>query len=461
MEAVENLSNDELFKLTNKFIDNLDNKENIDLGLDENILKEIHLILKDSAIIKTLNLFKNNSKIDYETLVELNDNLKTISDRITNIKEDIEIEKLYRSGEIYDFKKIRSLFESKSIFKKFPDFNWMKFKHWMKRPKTEIQNEKGHTIRIDRFLARKLSIAVMQMIGNEMDLWIMGCGKEGAGKSCLMSQIMLYLYNFLTEVGLIKYKFDLKKIIKPSLKTLLDDLDNTPTDSFFNMFNLDEGDDLDRMNFREEENKKFKSRMRRSRKNLNLVFVNSPQIGEIDTSVTLARMNFILYCNMKYDAKTALLDKGYAKFYILPRTDETYSEYYKKNLKSSYIQGIFSKQFERKIDYYKDLPNDILIKDIEFHDVWGFDKNIYDTFIKEENKKKSFEQGITLTKDQMYILFRYAPPLKDWYDKLRKEFIGVKSKDYEILKKLLAKIRKVFLEDKDLLASMENARKYK
>lgn len=441
-----------------------DEDEEISTELDESRLKEIHVLLNNNGVTRSINILENsvnNIKFDYANLVELEDNLKSSTEKISKIREDIEVEKLHTSGEIYDWKKIRKIFEKRKVFKNFPKFKWKVFKELVKHPPTRIKNYKDEDVVIDSFLARKLIIGIIQMIGNRMDLWIMNTGGEGSGKSCFGSQQVLFLYYFLHEVGLVEYDYDLKKIIKGSLKDLLDYLAEQPINDFFNISELDEAEDLDRMNYREDDNKKFKSTMRRSRKNLNIIVLNTPQIGEIDTSVTLARINIIFSCQMDYEPTTGLLNKGFAKMFIIPRTNKTFSPFFRKNLTREHIKSAFSKQFEKKIDYYKDLPNEILIKDIHFYETWGFDEEEYDAHIKKENKTKHFDSGIRLTKDQMYIIHRYGPSLKDWYDKLEKEFITVGSKDYHVLRKLIQRINYVFNNDEKLLKRMENIRRYR
>lgn len=442
-------------------IDHCDEEEGIDYDISDSRSREIFVLLKDSSIVKSLDIFNNSLKFKLDDLIDLSDDLTQLSNRISEIKEDIEVEKLFKNGQLFNWKKIKRIFEKRNVFKDFSKFNWDKFQDMVKNPPLEIDNGQGGIVKIDTFLARKFIIAIIQMIGNKMDLWIANTGGEGSGKSNLGSQQIRFLFTFLHGVGLINYDLDIKEIIKGSLKDLLNYLGDQEDKDYFRISELDEAEDLDRLNYREDDNKLFKSTMRRCRKNLNIIILNTPQIGEIDTSVTLARINFIFSCKMKYDATTGMLNKGYAKMFIIPRTEYTFSPYFRRNLSRFNIKSVFSKQFEKKIDYYKDIPDEILIKDIRFYEHWGFDEDEYDKHIRVENKKKHFEGGVSLTKDQMYILYRYAPALKNWYDKLEKKNITVHSKDYEILRKFLKRISNVFVRDDELLKRMENTRRYK
>lgn len=424
-------------------------------------IQEIKYLLNESNVKDNINTIQEQNKFSFNAFVDLEDSLKVLFKRVSEIREDIEVETLIKTSEIYNWSKIRQRFEEKKVFKTFPKFSWKRYKELVKKPPLELPNNKGEIVKIDPFVARKLLIALNQMLGDNMDLWIMNVGGEGSGKSLLGSQETLFLYYILSESGIIKYKYDVKNMIKGSLKDLLTFIIDTKFDSYFNISILDEAEDLDRMNFREEDNKKFKSAMRRCRKNKHIIILNTPQIGEIETSVTLARINMIFYCKMDYDPGTSLLRKGIAEMFIIPRTSKTYSKEYKRNISQQEIKACFAKQFEKKTDYYKSLPKEIIIKKIKFYDVWGFDEDCYDQFIKQENKNKQYEQGIRLTLNQMYLLFRFAPKLRDWYDKLLKENIETRSKSYETLRKLLRRIDRHFTQNAELLKRMENIYKYK
>jgi len=421
-------------------------------------VKEVYQLIKDSNIIRSKNIIENKTsvKFDFYTLAELENSLDFVHKRVSSIKENIEVEKLHKSGEVFNWTKVKKVFEKRKVFKTFPNFKWMEFKRLVKNPPTEIDG-----VKFDRFVVRKFVIGIMQMIGNNMDLWIMNTGSEGSGKSCFSSQQVLFFYTFLKRVGLIDYEYNVKKLVRGSLEDLMSYLGDLPSDSFFNISILDEAEDLDRLNYRDDVNKRFKSDMRRNRKNLNIVILNTPQIGEIDTSVTLARINFIFACHMDYYNETGLLNKGIAKMVIIPRTSKTYSKYHQKELFRIDIKNTLSKQFEKKTDYYKDIPDNIIVHKPRFYEKWGFNPDEYDKYIKKENKEKKFADGIKMTKDQMYILYRYAPKLKNWYDKLEKKNIEVDSKPYNTLRIFLKKIGNMFNKNPELLAEMENRWRYK
>jgi len=386
-----------------------------------------------------------------------------IVERLKEDKYQLELKRLRDSGELYNWSKIRERFEHRKIFQTFPNFNFDKFKKYIIKPPLELINYKKETVIIDEFMARKLSTGILQMLGDKMDLWLMNVGGEGSGKSCLASQQVLFLFTFLKDVGLINYKYNVKEIIKGSLKDLLDYLIDLDDKSYFNISVLDEAEDLDRSNYRDEDNKKFKSAMRRSRKNLNIIILNTPQVGEIDTSVTLARVNMIFFAKMDYIEDMGLLKKGIAEMYIIPRQKSIYSPLQKRNITRTEIKESFSKQFEKKTDYYKDLPQTIMLKEIIFYDTWGFNEDEYDDYIKQQNKTKQIGNQITLNLNQAYLLFRFMPDKKFFYDRKEKKYLTKQeyNKEYETIKKTLKKINNLFKDNPELLTKMEKIYEYK
>lgn len=388
---------------------------------------------------------------------------KEVLEKFLNDKKEFDLKKIRNSGELYDWDKINERFKQKKIFERFPNFNFEKFKKYVINPPTRLINHRKQTVIIDKFMARKLATGILQMLGDKMDLWLMNVGGEGSGKSCLASQQVLFLYRFLKEVGLINYRYNVKEIIKGSLKDLLDYLVDLNDDSFFNISVLDEAEDLDRSNYRDDDNKKFKSAMRRSRKNLNIIILNTPQVGEIDTSVTLARVNMIFFAKMDYIEDMGLLKKGIAEMYIIPRQKIVYSPIQKRNISRTEIKEALSKQFEKKTDYYKDLPQSIMVQEIKFYDTWGFNEDEYDNYIKQQNKTKQIGNELTLNLNRAYALFRFMPEIKFFFDKKEKKYLTKDEypKEYGLIRDTTRKINKLFKDNPELLLKMEKIFEYK
>ena len=412
--------------------------EELKTDLDQAQVKEVNNLFNSNVIKSSTKLLRQeNVKFSLENLNDLYRAVEDIHENLYRIKENAEVDKLFVKGKLYNWTKLEKEYKLK-LKKQFPKFKFEVFKEWISKPKKEIYNKQGERIPLDPFVIKKLNSAILQMIFDEMDFWALSTGQEGAGKTCLSSQLVYYLYTLLYECGLISYKYDLTQFVKASIKEMLDIQQNLDDNSLFNIFILDEAEDLLRSNHANSENKRFIRHIRRSRKQRNIVFLNTPQIGEINLSVTTARINFIFDCKMYYKPDTGLLDKGFADFYIIPRADEIYSAIYRRNIGKEYIKNMLLRTFEAKTTYYAGLPKDIMISKFKFKDVWGFDKDIYDKHIRSENKERELEGEIKLTKRQAECLNKALPDLKFWNwdldsetDKRTKD----NQKEYELLKK--------------------------
>jgi len=350
-----------------------------------------------------LNGFKGIN--NFEDVLVLEKASKRIFEIVRGIREELDLKDFLKSNKHFDEAKLRELYVSKGLKKKFPKFNINKYFDLLNNPPLSFKNLKGQLVNYGVYWVKKMLIAVNQMIFNEMDIYILNIGKEGAGKSAWSSQQILWFYNVFFGVGLIEYVFDVKRMFFADLLSFLNEHEVQERDDFFKIECLDEANELNRSNFRDENIQQFKYDMRTGRKDLRIILLNMQQIGELDTSVSLSRVNFIYDCKMNGDLKSGTLNKGFGDMYIIPRDDFIFSDKYKKVFSRNDILNAFANKLDKKKNYYTGLPREFMVADFCFADVWGFDKDEYDKYIKAEAKGHKFNRSIKLTTLQAYILF--------------------------------------------------------
>ena len=433
--------------------------ENITLINDE--LKNGYVIhQQDSMVVEEV--IKNNlptitntkeitNYADYHFLEKACNEITTTLEKV---RKSIELEDFFSSGKSFDNKELRKQYLKKGIKKKFPKFNLDKYLDLLETPPLEFTNFGGELVKYDPYWVKKNLIAFNQMIFNEMDLYILNIGKEGSGKSCWSSQQLLYFYNFLIIVGLIDYAYDIKKMFFTDILTFLEEHERQHAKDYFRIEVLDEGNELNRANFRDETNQQFKYEMRTERKMLRIILINMQQLGELDTSISLSRVNFIYDCQMRSNKKSGTLDKGFIEMYIIPRDNTIYSAINKKNLTRGDILNTFANKLDKKKDYYVSLPKDMIVNKFRFTDVWGFDKENYDSHVKDEMRKRKFLKSMKMTNLQAYILMTKCPNftklgtfnMQDSNDK----------KKYDVLHKFFKKIDSYFELNPEKRMSIEN-----
>jgi len=175
---------------------------------------------------------------------------------------------------------------------------------------------------------------------------------------------------------------------------------------------------------------------------LRVIMINMQQLGELDTSISLSRVNFIYDCKMKNDKLTGLLNKGFVEMYIIPRGDSIYSEKYKQVFSRSEIINEFSVRLDKKKDYYISLPRKYIVKEFRFENKWGFDKEEYDDFVKDKMRERRFRKKKSLTDEQAYILLEKFNDFKH-LNVFETKYVGEK-KMYDVLKKFLVSINNYF-----------------
>ena len=422
---------------------------------DSRDIKKILYLLKNSDLDFIYKNINNKEFIDsfgYSNVVDVSLELSKLNGYVEDLKDKIDVKHFFKKGQLFDFDLLKKEWVKQNLRSRYPNFKWTRFKELFSKPVTELKNYAGETIRYNKYLVKKILISLLQMIFNEMDVYIMNTGSEGLGKSCFCSQLMLLYYYLLDEIGLIKYKYDVKQMFFSNITSYLEAQELQGNKDYFRIMVLDEAYDLNRQNFREETTKIFKDDMRRSRKLQRINILNLPQLGEMDVSITLARCNFIFDLSANNKIKTGMLDKGFIDYYVVPRGKYIYSPLQKRNVTGREIKQTLSKLLANKNDYYIKLPKSIRVNSFRFSNVWGFDKSVYDNHIKDENKKKRLDGNATISDYVSYILFKKMPDLKFFeFDRKNKEEL----KMYKSLSKWKKKIDNKFLNNVDLLKKFE------
>jgi hypothetical protein len=404
---------EQLYQIAEKEIDAFHREESGKQSLKQTNFKKVRDIVADPELRILFRKFEKET-FDYSNLVEISDIFSKKTEQIKVLKEEIDLDEFFSTGQILNFKKLRKIFLKQKYDEKFPKFNFDRYEELIKNPVLELENFRHQKIKFDKHLVRKLMIGINQMIFSEMDLRIINAGKEGAGKSLFSSQLIFYLYWFLKEVGLITYEYNVKKLFYSSLGTMLEDQDVQKDEDYFRIFCLDEGYELNRQNFREELSKSYKDGMRSSRKLLRIEITNLPQLGELETAITLTRTNFIFITDMDSEPETGTVKKGEVYFYIIPRGKLIYSPFQRRNISDEEIVNDISKVMKDKNDSYKGLPKNCLINKFHFEGIWGFNKEAYDAHIKAENRKRRLSNSVGLSQNVAWILYKKLPKVANW-----------------------------------------------
>jgi len=405
------------FEEINSLIKGFEDRGSVDVSLEAKNLKKIVHLLSNYELRQLIHKVENEdylNSFNYSNLIDLEYKFRQLTDELTKAKEDIDLDEFYKRGDVLNFKKLRARFKKLNLIKRYPKFNFDRYEELFRNPVMTLENYKGEKIKYDKFLVKKVMIAINQMIFDEMDLYMLNVGKEGAGKSCFSSQLILYLYWILKEIGLVEYAYDIKKLFFSSLKTMLEEQDAQENGDYFRIMTLDEAYELNRGNYREDTSKSFKDDMRSGRKMQRIIILNLPQIGELETSILLTRVNFIFFSDMDSDPETGTVKKGVINMHILPRGKNIYSPFQRRNVSGEEITNSITKVMKDKNDSYKGLPKNTLVHKFKVKGVWGFDKEKYDSHIKKENKKRRLAGEIRVSDYVGYILYKKLPPIKNW-----------------------------------------------
>ena len=412
-----------------------DIQDSIKIILSSNNIKEISK--------KTNNLdYLRNFK--YTDLADLYENVKILESSLKTIRNHVDIEIFFKEGYQLDKNKLKEKLRKKKLYNEFPNINIEKIAELYKRPPKKIKTyyDDNLDILVDEFVFRKYLLAIIQMIFNEMDLLVCFVGPEGSGKSTKLTQDMLICYYILKEVGIIDYEFDIKEILFNSLEKFRTTEDKY-FQNFFRIIGLDEGNELNRQDWKDPEVKTFFQRLRRERFNRRLKFLSLPVLGELIPNIILSRMNFIIDMKTKNEIMTGTLEKGEYDFFIIPRGNTIYSPFYKKELTRIDIKNKLYGNLKDK-EYLKGMPRDIIIKRCHCNGVWGFKKELYIKELKESNKTFSVNKGIHFGLVELFMFYKSNVTLK-------KLNIGSKDIRYASMSKMINRINQFFYNDPDML----------
>jgi len=444
---LKEITPDKAFHLIDKEIATIEEEINNGYKIedDQDAYLQDLLGITSKEIKNAINVLTDKEQKYYRDLSDIAE-IERASDELykhsRKIREQMELRLYYNERNSYYVKRLRELYKEKKLKKKFPKFDLEKYLKILQNPFLEIKNFSGKIVNYDPFVVNKFMIAINQMLFDEMDLYIINNGPEGSGKSCHSSQIILWFYTTLKEVGLIDYAYDITKMFFSDILSMLQEQNEQKNNDFFRIMNLDEGNDLNKQNYASPDAMDFRYSMRTTRRNLRVVIINIQQIGELDNAISLSRANFIFDCQLDSNRKTGTLNKGTVDMYILPRGQTIYSPFWRKNFTRNDVKNAFAKKLEKKKDYYISLPNEFMIHRFKFHEAWGFDKGKYDEYIKNEIRKHSYAKGFKTSELIGYIIDSKLPKLKDWGTWNLKD--PAEKAMYDNLGKWLRKIKKYF-----------------
>ena len=391
--------------------------------------------------VLTLDYLENMS---YASLSEIEDSLGSVVDKIREIKEQVDAEMFLKDGYKLDIQELKIMFRIKGLHKTTPNFNFDKLDELYKNPPKYLDTyyDSKQKVLIDSYLFRKYILAIVQSVFDEMDL-VCGCvGAEGAGKSLFTSQQMLILHWLLDQLGVTTYDFDIKEMYFNTLSKLREAEDKY-FDFPYRIVSLDEGNELNRQNWKEEEVQTFFQRLRRERYNKRLKFINLPVLGELMTNIVLSRINFIFETTTKSNVKTGTLKKGEANLYIIPRDYRIYSPLQKREISKVEIKQKLYENLKDK-SYLKGIPQELIIKKVHFNAVWGYPKEQYVKILKESNKAFTVKKGITFGEVELFMFYKTNPTPKK---------LGIKTDDarYASVAKMCSKVKAYFENNPDLM----------
>ena len=264
---------------------------------------------------------------------------------------------------------------------------------------------------------------------------------HNSGKSTHVSQLMWMVHWIIHELKIVKYDFHIKDMFFNTLEKLRmkeDDLFEQP----FRILCLDEGNELHRQNWKDEEVQTFFQRLRRERYNQRIKFICIPVLGELMSSIVLSRVNFITDMKNINDTKTGSLNKGKANFYIIPRGDYIFSPQQKREVPAGEIRtSVF--EFLKDKNWLKGMPKEILVKTYNCNGTWGFPETLYEKELKDTNKTFQVSKGMKMSDTEAFYMYKTGISLKA---------VGLDSKDvkYHTMNKFMGRLKRHFEDNMDL-----------
>jgi len=437
-DKLQNLTQ-ELNTLVNQNMD-----ENV-IGLNENVLVNINNLFSSKETLNLINIitrFNNNEPFTYENLCELDEFMSGVYASLSSIKKDVDLDIFFKDGYTLDLGKVKEKFFLKKLNKRYPNFDFKRLEELYKYPPEELPTyyDPRKKILVDPFIFRKYLIGLIQMVLDHMDLVIAVTGSEGSGKSTQVSQLMWMVHWIIQEIKIVEYPFNLTDMFFNTLEKLRlteDDLFDKP----FRILALDEGNELHRQNWKDEEVQTFFQRLRRERYNQRIKFICIPVLGELMSSIVLSRVNFVTEMMNQNDVKTGSLNKGRANFYIIPRGDHIYSPKQKREVSKGEIKTLIY-DFLKDKNWLKGIPPEALIHTYACNGVWGFPESLYEKELKDSNKTFQVSAGLKMTDLEAFYMYETGISLKA---------VGLDSKDakYSTMNKFLNRLKAYFENNPD------------
>lgn len=429
----------------------------IESNIEGHYLTNIVNVFSDRDFKKVIKDLSNEiyyNKINLKDLDFIVDVLGEIYSSLLTIKNEVDIKIFLKDGYILDESKLSHMYKKNSKLKNaYPDLDIKRICEIYKNPFEVLEgaNKKDNII-YDAYIIRKYILAIVQMLFNKMDLLVGMTGGEGSGKSCHCTQILKMVHYLLTEFKIINYKLDVEKVMFGKLSDLREFEDEHFYDAF-RLEALDEGNELNRQDWREPEVKIFFQRLRRERHNQRIKLINIPVLGELMTNIILSRMNFVHDLQMTNQIKTGTLKKGQVDFYIIPRGDVIYSPEQKRNISKGEIKTELANNLKDK-SYLKGLPKKIRLKTYQANGVWGVPEQQYEKKVKDKNETFSVSKGLVFSNTELFMFYLCRPTMKK---------LGIKSDDprYHSTAKLINNVNKYFESDINLLKRLEEEYKRK
>jgi hypothetical protein len=434
-----NQLHDELAELVKEDLD-----ENVK-GLSDTVVVNINNLFSAKetlSLISKIEAFNNNEIFTYENLSEIDEYLSNVYQSLQSIKQDVDLDLFFKDGYTLDIGKVKEKFNKKGLRAKYPDFDFDRLEELYKKPPkflTPYYNERKK-IEIDEFVFRKYMIGLIQMVLDHMDLVVAITGGEGTGKSTHVSQLMWMVHWILKELKIVDYPFSIKDLFFNTLESLRlkeDDLFEKP----FSILALDEGNELHRQNWKDEEVQTFFQRLRRERYNQRIKFICIPVLGELMSSIVLSRVNFVTEMVNTNDVTSGSLNKGRAHFYIIPRGDNIYSPKQNREIPKGEIKTCFY-DFLKDKNWLKGIPKEVLVTAYKCNGVWGFPEALYEKELKKTNRTFQVTGGLKMTDTEAFYFYKSAISLKA---------VGLDSKDvkYATVNKFLNRLKRYFEDNID------------
>jgi len=451
---VNKIRNKQLLKIDEEITFVMENSKEGETALPQGIKDDVKMLLSVPSfknLVDSYGSLKFWNNLTYEDIYELDDVVGNFKHLLNELKTRAEIKEFLQGGYKIDVDELRASFRTRGIANKHPNFNFERLAELYEKPPRYLETDycvdrKRLNIQINDFVFRKFIISIIQMVFNEMDLLIVYSGAEGSGKSTKCSQDMWIFHWLLTELGIIDYKFDIKEMFFNTLAGFQEHEDKYFGDKF-RILGLDEGNQLHRQNWKDEEVRLFFERLRRERKQQRIKMICIPVLGEMMTAIVQNRVNFVFDGYMKNKTQTGELLKGYWKMYVIPRGGVVYSPSQKRNITSDEIRSTLQVDLKDQ-NYRKGISSNLVIKHFRSNGVWGFREEDYVKFLKETNEDYTVSKGIKFGDLELYGLYKCNITLKK---------VGMKSKDplYHSTSKALTRIRNYWEKNPEKLVTYD------